>query len=110
GGPRFFFEDSRPPQAQGTGTEEWAGGGDYWGGRNMTLPLAGHPVGAVNAQKAKNAEDQIESGYRFLLADLMPFGKNARICLEHGGTNESPEPYRTGTDSYGRPRPSMGQD
>ena len=28
------------------GTEEWGGGGDYWGGRNMTLPFAGHPVGA----------------------------------------------------------------
>jgi len=33
GDPRFFFDDSRTPQAQGTGTEEWAGGGDYWGGQ-----------------------------------------------------------------------------
>ena len=32
GDPRFFFDDSRTPQAQGTGTEEWGGGGDYWGG------------------------------------------------------------------------------
>ena len=46
GDPRFFFDDSQTPQAQGTGTEEWGGGGDYWGGRNMTLPFAGHPVGA----------------------------------------------------------------
>src|SRR5262249_12183417 len=46
GDPRFFFDDSLTPQAQGTGTEEWGGGGDYWGGRNMTLPFAGHPVGA----------------------------------------------------------------
>jgi hypothetical protein len=45
GDPRFFFDDSQTPQAQGTGTEEWGGGGDYWGGRNMTIPLAGHPVG-----------------------------------------------------------------
>ena len=43
GDPRFFFDDSQTPQAQGTGTEEWGGGGDYWGGRNMTLPFAGHP-------------------------------------------------------------------
>ncbi|HEU4753452.1 MAG TPA: DUF2961 domain-containing protein, partial [Armatimonadota bacterium] len=31
GDPRFFFDDSETPQAYGTGTEEWGGGGDYWG-------------------------------------------------------------------------------
>jgi hypothetical protein len=107
GDPRFFFDDSLTPQAQGTGTEEWGGGGDYWGGRNMTLPFAGHPVGAVNLAAAKNDEDKIESAYRFLLADLMPFGRNARICLEHGGTNESTEHYETVTYWYGAPSPSL---
>lgn len=103
GDPRFFFDDSQTPQAQGTGTEEWGGGGDYWGGRTMTLPFAGHPVGARNAKEAKNDEDKIESAYRFLLADLMPFGKNARICLEHGGINDSTEHYQTVTYWYGSP-------
>jgi hypothetical protein len=109
GDPRFFFDDSRTPQAQGTGTEEWGGGGDYWGGRNMTLPFAGHPVGARKATEAKSDEDKIESAYRFLLADLMPFGKNARICLEHGGTNESKEHYETVTYWYGVPSASLRQ-
>jgi hypothetical protein len=107
GDPRFFFDDSLTPQAQGTGTEEWGGGGDYWGGRTMTLPFAGHPVGAPNAKAAKNEEDLIESAYRFLLSDLMPFGKNARICLEHGGTNRSTEHYETVTYWYGLPSPSL---
>jgi hypothetical protein len=102
GDPRFFFDDSQTPQAQGTGTEEWGGGGDYWGGANMTLPFAGHPTGASSPAKAKNDEDKIESAYRFLLADLMPFGKNAVIRLEHGGTNESTEHYQTVTYWYGR--------
>jgi hypothetical protein len=109
GDPRFFFDDSLTPQAQGTGTEEWGGGGDYWGGRNMTLPFAGHPVGAAGAKAAKSEEDKIESAYRFLLADVMPFGKNARICLEHGGTNESTEHYETVTYWYGAPSPSLRQ-
>jgi hypothetical protein len=109
GDPRFFFDDSLTPQAQGTGTEEWAGGGDYWGGRTMTLPLAGHPVGAHSARAAQAEEDQIESAYRFLLADLMPFGRNARICLEHGGTNESPEHYESVTYWYGTPRAALRQ-
>lgn len=103
GDPRFFFDDSATPQGQGTGTEEWGGGGDYWGGRTMTLPLAGHPVGAVGPAAAVNAEDAIESAYRFLVADAMPFGRNARIQLEHGAENDSPEHYRSVTYWYGRP-------
>jgi hypothetical protein len=107
GDPRFFFDDSLTPQAYGTGTEEWGGGGDYWGGATMTLPFAGHPVGAKNAKDARSPEDKIESAYRFLLADLMPFGKNARIQLEHGGVNESKEHYETVTYWYGAPAPAL---
>lgn len=107
GDPRFFFDDSQSPQAYGTGTEEWGGGGDYWGGLNMTLPFAGHPVGARNLPEAKNDEDKIHSAYRFLLADLMPFGKNARIHLEHGGLNQSTEHYQTVTYWYGAPSASL---
>jgi hypothetical protein len=105
GDPRFFFDDSLTPQAQGTGTEEWGGGGDYWGGRNMTLPLAGHPVGA----KAPGAgpDDLVNSAYRFLLADLMPFGFRARIQLEHGGENQSTEHYETVTYWYGVNSPAL---
>jgi hypothetical protein len=102
GDPRFFFDDSQTPQAYGTGTEEWAGGGDYWGGQNMTLPFAGHPCGARKAAEARCAEDKIHAAYRFLLADLMPFGKNAVIRLEHGGENTSTEHYETVTFWYGR--------
>lgn len=107
GDPRFFFDDSNTPQAQGTGSEEWGGGGDYWGGRTMTLPFAGHPVGAVKASEAKNEIDKLHSAYRFLLADLMPFGRNARIQLEHGETNESKEHYETVTYWYGIPAASL---
>lgn len=107
GDPRFFFDDSLTPQAQGTGTEEWGGGGDYWGGQTMTLPFAGHPAGAKDAKSAKCEEDKIESAYRFLLADIMPFGKNARICMEHGGTDESTEHYETVTYWYGAPSPAL---
>ena len=107
GDPRFFFDDSETPQAYGTGTEEWGGGGDYWGGRNMTLPLAGHPCGTRKPEDAKNLEGLIHSAYRFLLADLMPFGKNAVIRFEHGGTNEAKEHYETVVFWYGVNRPLL---
>src|SRR5437667_8367980 len=75
----------------------------------MTLPFVGHPTGARMEIMARNDLDKIESAYRFLLADLMPFGKNARITLEHGGTNESPEHYETVTYWYGLPGSSLIQ-
>jgi hypothetical protein len=102
GDPRIFLDDSAGPQGHGTGTEEWGGGGNYWGGRTVTLPLVGHPVGAPPFQ-ALEAEDEIQSGYRFLLADLFPFGRNARVQLEHGGLNESSERYRSVAYWYGLP-------
>lgn len=107
GDPRFFFDDSQTPQAYGTGTEEWGGGGDYWGGQNMTLPFAGHPCGAAKKSEAKHEKDQIESAYRFLLADLMPFGRRAVIRFEHGGENLSTEHYEGVTYWYGLPAPSL---
>lgn len=107
GDPRFFFDDSKTPQAYGTGTEEWGGGGDYWGGQNMSLALAGHPCGAPAKKDAKDDRDLIESGYRFLLADLMPFGKRAEIHFEHGGENLSLEHYEAVTYWYGLPTESL---
>jgi hypothetical protein len=107
GDPRFFFDDSQTPQAYGTGTEEWGGGGDYWGGNNMTLPFAGHPVGALNIREAKNDKDKIQSAYRFLIADIMPFGRRAVIRFEHGGENLSTEHYESVTYWYGLPAPSL---
>jgi D-arabinan exo alpha-(1,3)/(1,5)-arabinofuranosidase (non-reducing end) len=108
GDPRFFFDDSMTPQAQGTGTEEWGGGGDYWEkGHTTTLPFAGHPVGTLRPEEAKSEEDLIHSEYRFLLADLMPFGKNARLHFEHGGTDDSNEHYETVAYWYGLPSPSL---
>jgi hypothetical protein len=106
GDPRFFFDNSRTPQAWGTGTEEWGGGGDYWGGRNMTIPLAGHPVGK-EAGKNRSDRDLVNSAYRFLVADLFPFGNRAVIGLEHGGENTSRERYAGVAYWYGAPAPTL---
>ena len=106
GDPRFFFDGSQTPQAWGTGTEEWGGGGDYWGGKNMTLPFAGHPVGAEKGA-AKNEMDLLNSAYRFLVADFFPFGNRAVIGLEHGGVNESVEHYSGVAYWYGMDSPTL---
>lgn len=115
--PRFFFDDALSPQGYGTGTEEWGGGGDYWGGQNMTLPLAGHPCGnnkpdhIFHGEKEKHAVKMpiqlTHSAYRFLLADLMPFGRNAQVHLEHGGENDTAEHYESVAYWYGLPDASL---
>ena len=107
GDPRFFFDDSQSPQAYGTGTEEWGGGGDYWGGLNMTLPFAGHPCGTVKKEEAKHEKDLIESGYRFLWTDMMPFGKRAVIRFEHGAENLALSHYENVTYWYGLPAATL---
>jgi hypothetical protein len=114
GDPRFFLDDSGTPN-YGTGSEEWGGGGDYWGGETMTLPFAGHPVGCPDLRRrsftkfgaAKNEKDLIQSAYRFLLADLMPFGRRAVIRFEHGGENLSTEHYEAVTYWYGVPSSAL---
>jgi transposase InsO family protein len=106
GDPRFFFDESRTPQACGTGTEEWGGEGDYWGGQNMSLPFSGHPVGKA-AGKESRAAESVNSGYRFLIVDSFPFGIRAVIGLEHGGVNESSEHYSGVVYWYGSPAPSL---
>jgi hypothetical protein len=73
----------------------------------MTLPFVGHPTGARKPSEAKNEEDLIESAYRFLLSDLMPFGRNAVIGLEHGGEDQSTEHYETLAYWYGIPQPTL---
>jgi hypothetical protein len=73
----------------------------------MTLPFAGHPCGTRTIKESENEKDLIESAYRFLLADLMPFGRRALITFEHGGENLSTEHYEAVTYWYGLPSPSL---
>jgi len=108
GDPRFFFDDSQTPQALGTGSEEWGGGGNYWGGENMTIPFAGHPVGKSSWDKKVTSKmDLLNSAYRFLIADYFPFGKRAVIGLEQGGQNTSGEHYSGVVYWYGAPAATL---
>lgn len=106
GDPRLLFDDSQTPQGWGTGTEEWGGGGDYWGGENMTLPFAGHPVGK-RKNRIQTEHDLVNSAYRFLIADHFPFGKNAKINLEHGAVNLHDQHYSGVVYWYGIDQPTL---
>lgn len=68
------------------GTEEWGGGGDYWqGGEISTLPFVGHPNGVGGGQT-------VDTEYRYLLSDILPFGSRAVVGIEHGGSESFRQP------------------
>ncbi len=102
GHPRFIFDDSRTPQATGTGTEELAGGGDHWrGGRKSTHPFFGHPVGRMGGKEGDDPLELLNSAYRFFISDLFPFGRRAVIGLKHGPMNDIDEHYEGVAYWYG---------
>lgn len=96
-----FLDGSRTPQVAVTGTEEWGLGGDYWrGGRRTSLPLGGLPSAGTDPEET-NVDGAAE--YRDLIADSIPFNNRIVVDWEHGGTDDSTEPYRAAMLWYGTP-------
>ena len=61
----------------------------------------------ARARRRRGPRDRVESAYRFLVADALPFGKNARIQLEHGASTTRRSTIarsRTGTAARRVPR------
>jgi hypothetical protein len=101
GDPHFFLDDNHTPQIQVTGTEEWGTGGNYWNGGNQTsLALGGLPSSTNNPT---GTDVDGAALYRFLIADSIPFNRHAILRWEHGGVNQSNEPYRASVFWYGSP-------
>jgi len=53
----------------------------------------------------KGDKSPLESMYRFLLSDLVPFGKSSIVGIEHGGIDDSNEHYSSVVYWYGIPSP-----
>jgi hypothetical protein len=101
GNPYIYLDDSQTPQFAGTGTEEWGFGGDYWNnGQQVSLPMGGLPS-ATNNPRGANVDGAAE--YRFLIADSIPFNRHIVVRWEHGGTNDSMQPYKATMLWYGTP-------
>jgi hypothetical protein len=101
GNPGFYVDGSNTPQVQATGTEEWGLGGNYWsGGHQTTLPLGGLPSSNNNPP---GADIDGAAEYRFLVADSVPFNDHLTLRWQHGGTDDSTQPYRAAVLWYGTP-------
>ncbi len=101
GNPSFYLDDSRTPQIEVTGTEEWGLGGNYWnGGHQTSLPLGGLPSSTNNPPGTDRDGAAL---YRFLIADSIPFNRHALVRWQHGGTDKGTHPYRATIFWYGIP-------
>jgi hypothetical protein len=99
GNPSFYIDNSPTPQVEGTGTEEWGLGGNYWNGNHQTtLPLGGLPS-STNNPPGTDVDGAAE--YRFLVADSVPFNDHLTLRWQHGGRDETTEPYRAAVMWYG---------
>ena len=104
GNPSFSLDDSRTPQIEVTGTEEWGLGGNYWnGGHQTSLPLGGLPSSTNNPPGTDHAGAAL---YRFLIADSIPFNRHALVRWQHGGTDDGTHPYSATILWYGTPTPT----
>jgi Protein of unknown function (DUF2961) len=107
GNPYFYLDGSQTPQFAGTGTEEWGFGGNYWdNGQQVSLAMAGLPSATNNASATNNPVGANVDGaaeYRFLIADSIPFNNQIVVQWEHGGTDDSTQPYRATMLWYGTP-------
>src|SRR5437899_9945324 len=66
------------------------GGGDYWGGLNMTLPFAGHPVGAPTGWRSEEHTSELQS-LRHLVCRLLLEKKKTPATSQRSytaGTND----------------------
>ena len=101
GNPSIYLDDSRTPQIEATGTEEWGLGGDYWQhGVQTSLPLGGLPSSTNNPP---GAEVDGAALYRLLIADSIPFNRHAVIRWGHGVLDLSTAAYRAAVFWYGTP-------
>ena len=83
----------------GTGTEDYFNFGWYAVenrlDRPTALPLSGFPI-----YKDQDNDTSRASAYRWHLADPVPYEKEIRAEIEHGGENEVPADYRGATFWY----------
>ena len=101
GDPHIYIDDSATPQIAGTGTEEWGLGGNYWNdGNQVSLPLGGLPSSTNNPA---GSDQDGAALYRFLIADSIAFNRHLTVRWEHGGIDDSTNPYQATMLWYGTP-------
>jgi hypothetical protein len=79
GDERVFVDGETTPSVNGTGTEDYFGGGFYFVTGPFSAPFHGAPIKDETLHRV--------SAYRWHIEDAMPFTRSIRVEIEHGTGN-----------------------
>jgi hypothetical protein len=109
GNERVYTDGSASPQINGTGTEDFFEGGNYFKYGPFTNPLNGetsHEAGKASAMVGDcPASTDCTGAYRLLIADAVPFSSSITFGIEHGETDNVAANYASTAFWYGRNTP-----
>ena len=77
----YVDDEGHPPAVHGTGTEDYFNSGWYFSKGTFAAPF--HGLTIKDLLRARIC------AYRFHIEDPIPFEKNIRVTMEHGGTNDA---------------------
>jgi hypothetical protein len=99
GDERIYIDDSRTPQVQGTGTEDFFNGGWYFRSGTFSLPVHG------NTSDIRDSSFERIAMYRLFLGDAIAFNKHLTVGIEHGQINDVSEQAWALAYYYHKPTP-----
>jgi len=83
--PKGWKHPEPVPQINGTGTEDYFGGGWYFIHGPYSAPYQGCVI--------KDEEHARISAYRWHIEDAIPFHRSIRVTIEHGSRDDTPADY-----------------
>jgi hypothetical protein len=107
GNERAYVDGAKTPQIQGTGTEDFFGGGWYFNDRLFSLPLSGYTSHdgdtAHRTGRSECSAATCKTAYRVMLADAVPFSRSILYEIQHGPRNIIDATYSSTAYWYQRP-------
>jgi Protein of unknown function (DUF2961) len=107
GNERAYVDGAKTPQIQGTGTEDFFGGGWYFNDRLFSLALSGYTAhgGDPPPQTGRSPcpVATCKTAYRIMIADAVPFSHSILYEIQHGSRNLIDAIYSSTAYWYQRP-------
>ncbi len=111
GNERAYVDGAETPQLQGTGTEDFFGGGWYFNDTLFSLPLSGYTAQGGDLTPATGGSQCLvatcKTAYRIMLADAVPFRKSILYEIQHGSRNTIDANYSSTAYWYQRAVPRV---
>ena len=100
GNERAYINGAKAPEIQGTGTEDFFGGGWYFFDHLFSLPLTGYT--AHQTLSSGCPRPTCKSMYRIMLADAVPFSRSILYEIQNGASDGPSATYSSTAYWYQR--------